>query len=73
MAKGKRVTLWLVRQRYESNDCYRYRLYHGVCPRKTARGHWPENRWYKWLGARDGQHLFPDIRLKPGGGPVRVR
>lgn len=70
---AKKVKLWLVRVQHDPIECYSYRLYHGVPPRKTLRGTWPENRWYKWLGDRDRRHLFPDVKLKPGGDPVKVR
>lgn len=77
MAKSEKVAVWAVRQpttkmqrRYGCPSLYWVKARRK--PRRRANGEWSETGAYRVL-AKGFEELFPDCKLKPGGGPVRVR
>lgn len=77
MAKAKKVKVWAVRydlpedtRNFGVEPFYLLKAHRKPCRRRN--GEWSDTNAFP-AGSTGFEALFPDCKLKPGGGPVRVR
>lgn len=73
MAKGKPVQrkVWVVRK---DSYCSEYIIASAIKRPYKRNGQWLAlGDWYQTMGHCPFEHIFPQFRLPPGGGPIEMR